>query len=126
MSKDERILEREKNKAGETAEHIIKRNLEKIKRLKNPNSEVTSHEIKLYLSNSSKHPFPLDNNRKRNDGGKRNTVIPKNHHSLNSQSEESELSRNNPNENSGSEIHQDEEKSSLKDRKSKSTISKPL
>lgn len=120
MSKDERVLEREKNKLGESAELIIKKNLEKIKRLKNPNAEVTNQEIKMYLQNSAKHPFSLETGKRRQENGKKDTVIQRNE-SLGSQSEDSQSSR--PQDRSGSDM-QEEEKSSLKERKSKSSLSK--
>jgi hypothetical protein len=118
-SKHPDALEKEKNKVGHSAEYYIRRNLLKIKRLKNPNAEVMSQDIRNYIGNANKHPFPLDAGRRRQDGGKLSTIVQQDH--TDGSQSQNDMSRDQ--DRSGSEA-QDEEKSSLRDRKSKSSVSK--
>lgn len=51
---------RKKNKFGETPLELIKLNLEKIKKIKNPNSEVHFDTILSYIIDKSVKPFDID------------------------------------------------------------------
>lgn len=114
MSKDERVFERERNKIGETAENIMKKNLLKIKRQKNPNAEVLSNEIRDYLSNPTKIPFAVEAN-KRNQG-KKSTLVAKNNYQIESKESEDD-SQSKSDDQSRIEMPQDEERSFLKERR---------
>lgn len=58
MSKDTKIINKI-NKANESTLTIIKNNLEKIKKLRHSNAEVTEEEVVKYLANSNSIPFSL-------------------------------------------------------------------
>ena len=65
-----------KNKAGKTAEMIIRENLEKIKILKNPNSTVSMEEVRKYIMNPNSKPFMLESKGNAGDrDGRKNTFI---------------------------------------------------
>lgn len=49
-----------KNKNGDSPVTIIKRNLEKIKKLRNKNAEVFEEEILNFLEDPSCEPFNID------------------------------------------------------------------
>lgn len=113
MSKDERVLDRERNKMGDTAESIMKKNLLKIKRQKNPNAEIVNHEIKDYLSNPAKVPFMIDQSKRQQ--GKKNTLVAKSDFKIESKHSE-DYSQGKSEDNSNNDIPQEDDKISLRDR----------
>lgn len=65
MSKDSKMLQK-RNKAGISPEVIIKKNLDKVKKLKSP-VEVSLDEIRDYIRDQKLKPFDLDHYRRRQD-----------------------------------------------------------
>lgn len=53
---------KKKNKFGESPLETLRVNLEKIKKLKNPNSEVHQDTVLDYIVDKSVKPFSLDGN----------------------------------------------------------------
>lgn len=66
MSKDEDLLEYE-NKENLSAVKILKNNIEKMRKLKIPTSEVKEDEIRNYMRNPDAPPFKFDNPNKKGE-----------------------------------------------------------